>query len=93
MAQSGYDMYFDKCLFPVTPEKISIKINVGQPGFFQDIDFTFIYQVDRFVITIDFDTDFFRGDRKKAFVKIHIISASCHLFMHPFRHIVYRFID
>ena len=27
MAQSGYDMYFDKCLFPVTPEKISIKIN------------------------------------------------------------------
>ena len=42
---------------------------------------------------IDFDTDFFRGDRKKAFVKIHIISASCHLFMHPFRHIVYRFID
>ena len=27
MARSGYDMYFDKCLFPVTPEKISIKIN------------------------------------------------------------------
>ena len=27
MAKSGYDMYFDKCLFPVTPEKISIKIN------------------------------------------------------------------
>lgn len=27
MAKSRYDMYFDKCLFPVTPEKISIKIN------------------------------------------------------------------
>ena len=27
MANSGYDVYFDKCLFPVTPEKISIKIN------------------------------------------------------------------
>ena len=27
MAKSGYDVYFDKCLLPVTPEKISIKIN------------------------------------------------------------------
>lgn len=27
MTRSGYDVYFDKCLFPVTPEKISIKIN------------------------------------------------------------------
>ena len=27
MARSGYDVYFDRCLLPVTPEKISIKIN------------------------------------------------------------------
>lgn len=27
MAKSGYDVYFGKCLLPVTPEKISIKIN------------------------------------------------------------------
>ena len=27
MARNGYDVYFDKCLLPVTPEKISININ------------------------------------------------------------------
>lgn len=27
MAKSGYDVYFDKCLFPVAPEKMNIKIN------------------------------------------------------------------
>lgn len=27
MARNGYDVYFDKCLFPVTPDKITIKIN------------------------------------------------------------------
>lgn len=27
MARSGYDVYFGKCLLPVTPEKISIKVN------------------------------------------------------------------
>ncbi len=26
MAKSGYDMYLDKCLLPVTPQKLSIKI-------------------------------------------------------------------
>lgn len=27
MSEGGYNVYFGKCLFPVTPEKISIKIN------------------------------------------------------------------
>ena len=27
MARSGYDFYLDKCLLPVTPSKLQIKIN------------------------------------------------------------------
>lgn len=29
MAKSGYDFYLDKCLLPVTPQKLQIKVNNG----------------------------------------------------------------